>query len=48
MRKLAESCGFTLEGIQREQAYDGDGFSDIALYGLLRREWSRGNRAAPG
>jgi RimJ/RimL family protein N-acetyltransferase len=41
MRKLAESCGFVLEGIQREQAYDGDGFSDIALYGLLRQEWSR-------
>ena len=43
MRKLAESCGFTLEGIQREQAYDGDGFSDIALYGLLRKEWRRGS-----
>ena len=41
MRKLAESCGFVLEGIQREQAYDGEGFSGIALYGLLRREWSR-------
>ncbi|HEY7147621.1 MAG TPA: GNAT family protein [Streptosporangiaceae bacterium] len=41
MRKLAESCGFVLEGIQREQAYDGDGFSDIVLYGLLRQEWSR-------
>src|SRR3984885_10399559 len=41
MRKLAESCGFVLEGIQREQAYDGDGFSDIALYGLLRQEWRR-------
>ena len=41
MRKLAESCGFALEGLQREQAYDGDGFSDIALYGLLRREWNR-------
>jgi RimJ/RimL family protein N-acetyltransferase len=41
MRKLAESCGFVLEGIQREQAYDGDGFSDIVLYGLLRREWKR-------
>jgi RimJ/RimL family protein N-acetyltransferase len=39
MRKLAESCGFVLEGIQREQAYDGDGFSDLALYGLLRQEW---------
>ena len=41
MRKLAESCGFVLEGILREQAYDGDGFSDIVLYGLLRREWKR-------
>jgi RimJ/RimL family protein N-acetyltransferase len=41
MRKLAESCGFVLEGVQREQAWDGDGFSDIALYGLLRQEWSR-------
>src|ERR1700728_3332286 len=41
MRKLAESCGFVLEGVQREQAYDGDGFSDIVLYGLLRQEWSR-------
>jgi RimJ/RimL family protein N-acetyltransferase len=40
MRKLAESCGFVLEGIQRERAYDGDGFSDIVLYGLLRQEWS--------
>jgi RimJ/RimL family protein N-acetyltransferase len=26
MPKLAESCGFVLEGIQREQAYDGDAF----------------------
>ncbi len=41
MRKLAESCGFALEGVQRERAYDGDGFSDIVLYGLLRQEWSR-------
>jgi RimJ/RimL family protein N-acetyltransferase len=41
MRKLAESCGFVLEGIQREQAWNGDGFSDIALYRLLRQEWGR-------
>jgi RimJ/RimL family protein N-acetyltransferase len=41
MRKLAESCGFVLEGVQREQAYDGEGFSDMVLYGLLRQEWSR-------
>jgi len=39
MRKLAESCGFVLEGVLREQAYDGDGFSGVALYGLLRQEW---------
>jgi RimJ/RimL family protein N-acetyltransferase len=41
MRRLAESCGFVLEGTQREKAYDGEGFSDIVLYGLLRQEWSR-------
>jgi RimJ/RimL family protein N-acetyltransferase len=41
MRGLAESCGFVLEGIQREQAYDGDAFADIVLYGLLRHEWRR-------
>jgi RimJ/RimL family protein N-acetyltransferase len=40
MRRLAESCGFVQEGIQREQAYDGDGFADLVLYGLLRREWN--------
>jgi RimJ/RimL family protein N-acetyltransferase len=39
MRRLAESCGFVLEGTQREQAYDGDGFADMVLYGLLRHEW---------
>jgi len=44
MRKLAESCGFMLEGIQREQAYDGNGFSDIVLYGLLRHEWRHQSR----
>ena len=48
MRKLAESCGFVLEGIQREQAYDGDGFSDIALYGLLRQEWRHHGRPGTG
>lgn len=41
MRKLAESCGFVLEGILREQAYDGDGFCDIMLYGVLRQAWRR-------
>jgi RimJ/RimL family protein N-acetyltransferase len=48
MRKLAESCGFVIEGIQRERAYDGEGFSDIVLYGLLRQEWSRLRPVAGG
>jgi RimJ/RimL family protein N-acetyltransferase len=39
MRKTAEACGFTHEGIQREREYDGDGFADIATYGMLRTEW---------
>ncbi|MGC4895290.1 GNAT family N-acetyltransferase [Micromonospora sp. DT31] len=40
MRRTAEACGFTLEGIQREREYDGDGFADMAVYGLLRRDWT--------
>ena len=28
------------EGTQRERAYDGDGFADIVIYGLLRRDWT--------
>jgi RimJ/RimL family protein N-acetyltransferase len=39
MRKAAEACGFIHEGIQREREYDGDGFADMAIYGLLRSEW---------
>ncbi len=40
MRKAAEANGFVLEGLQRERAYDGTGYDDLALYGLLRHEWS--------
>lgn len=40
MRRAAEACGFTHEGTQRERAYDGDGFADMMIYGLLRREWT--------
>jgi RimJ/RimL family protein N-acetyltransferase len=47
MRALAESCGFALEGTQREQAWDGEGFSDIILYGLLRSEWRRAPAGDP-
>lgn len=40
MRRTAEKCGFTREGIQREREYDGDGFADLVIYGLLRRDWT--------
>ncbi|MCZ7436002.1 GNAT family protein [Micromonospora sp. WMMC241] len=40
MRRTAETCGFIHEGTQRERAYDGDGFADMAIYGLLRRDWT--------
>jgi RimJ/RimL family protein N-acetyltransferase len=40
MRRTAETCGFTHEGTQRERDYDGDGFADIMIYGLLRRDWT--------
>jgi RimJ/RimL family protein N-acetyltransferase len=39
MRTVAERVGFTLEGMLRERYYDGTGFGDVALYGLLDREW---------
>jgi RimJ/RimL family protein N-acetyltransferase len=40
MRRTAETCGFTHEGTQREREYDGNGFADIVIYGLLRRDWT--------
>jgi RimJ/RimL family protein N-acetyltransferase len=39
MRRTAEKVGFSLEGVQRERDFTGDGYSDIAIYGLLRTEW---------
>jgi RimJ/RimL family protein N-acetyltransferase len=39
MRRTAQRCGFTHEGIQRAREYDGTGYVDIALYGLLQTEW---------
>ena len=39
MRRTAEACGFTHEVTQREREHDGDGFADLVLYGLLRRDW---------
>ncbi|GAA3778920.1 GNAT family N-acetyltransferase [Micromonospora maritima] len=40
MRRTAEKCGFVHEGTQREREYDGDGFADMVVYGLLRRDWT--------
>lgn len=37
--RVLEKVGFTLEGRQREQYQDDDGFHDLLLYGLLRREY---------
>ncbi|MFE2614246.1 GNAT family N-acetyltransferase [Micromonospora chalcea] len=41
MRRTAERCGFVHEGTLRERGYDGDGFADMVLYGLLRRDWTQ-------
>jgi RimJ/RimL family protein N-acetyltransferase len=40
MRRTAEACGFVQEGVQRSRDYDGDGYTDLVLYGLLRSEWT--------
>jgi RimJ/RimL family protein N-acetyltransferase len=38
-RALAESVGFTEEGVERERAFvDGD-YCDVVRYGLLTHEW---------
>jgi ribosomal-protein-serine acetyltransferase len=36
---VAERLGFTLEGVLRECAAFPDGRRDLAVYGLLAREW---------
>jgi ribosomal-protein-alanine N-acetyltransferase len=41
--RVLEKVGFTLEGRQREQYYDEDGYHDLLLWGLLRRDYT-----APG
>ena len=37
---LLHSLGFQHEGIQREQYFEEGAFHDLALFGLLRGEWS--------
>jgi RimJ/RimL family protein N-acetyltransferase len=40
MRRAAEACGFRHEATLRGREWGGDGPADIALYGMLRTEWS--------
>ncbi len=37
--RVLEKLGFKREGVMREQFYDGDGFYDLVLFSLLRREY---------
>jgi ribosomal-protein-alanine N-acetyltransferase len=37
--RVLEKLGFRREGMLREQFYDGDGFYDLLLFSLLRREF---------
>ncbi len=39
-RRVLEKVGFRCEGIQREHFYADNGFHDLWLFGLLRREWA--------
>jgi ribosomal-protein-serine acetyltransferase len=38
-RAVPERLGFTLEGVHREEGRGTGGFHDLAIYGLLDREW---------
>jgi ribosomal-protein-serine acetyltransferase len=43
-RAVAERCGYTFEGVLREVAVFYDGFTDLAVYSMLRREWPGADR----
>jgi RimJ/RimL family protein N-acetyltransferase len=40
MRRVAERSGFVHEGTLRERGYDGEKYVDVAVYGLMREEWT--------
>jgi [ribosomal protein S5]-alanine N-acetyltransferase len=37
--KLLKKVGFVVEGIQREQYYENEGYHDLVCFALLKREW---------
>jgi ribosomal-protein-serine acetyltransferase len=39
-RAIPQRLGFTYEGVAREEGRGSGGFYDLAVYGLLDREWS--------
>ena len=47
-RRIADKCGFTLEGTARGAMFNGGGNQDLLVYSLLRsdpRPWRVGQRA---
>ena len=39
-RAVPERLGFVLDGVAREATRTYEGFSDLAIYGILDREWT--------
>jgi RimJ/RimL family protein N-acetyltransferase len=42
--RLMEGLGFRREGLKREALYDGESYSDIVAFGLLRRDYEAASR----
>jgi len=42
--KFHETLGFKLEGVLREQYFDGLTYSDVLCFGMLQYEWCRDNQ----
>jgi ribosomal-protein-alanine N-acetyltransferase len=45
--KVAQKCGFNLEGTHREAAYSKGKLYDMHCYALLRREWAANKQMQP-